>query len=396
MNERHPPPLFAPLLTATVFRLILNTARRFAYPFAPVLSRGLGVSLSAITSLIALNQVTSLLGIFMGPVADRLGYRNLMIVGMGMLGVGMLAAAILPLYGTVLVALFLAGLGKSIFDPAIQAWVGNRIPFHRRAQAIGIVEISWSASTLVGIPLVALLIDHHGWRSPFLMMGILGGIGAVSLYCIFPKETDNHRQGLSLGVYLGAYRRLFANRPALSVLGYAFFISAANDNLFVVYGAWLEKDFGLSVVAVGLGTGLIGIAELLGEGATAVLADRWGLKRALWLGLTLSMASYFLLPLAVGSLVTALVGLTLVFLVYEFTVVCSLSLCTELLPAQRATMMAVFLASAGAGRVMGALLGGVVWQSGGILATGCLSGGLSGLGLACLLVGLRGWSGNAD
>ena len=37
--------------TATVSRFLLNTARRFIYPFAPALSRGLGVPLPAITSL---------------------------------------------------------------------------------------------------------------------------------------------------------------------------------------------------------------------------------------------------------------------------------------------------------------------------------------------------------
>ena len=36
-------------LGAAIFsRFVLNTARRFAYPFAPVLSRGLGVPLSLI------------------------------------------------------------------------------------------------------------------------------------------------------------------------------------------------------------------------------------------------------------------------------------------------------------------------------------------------------------
>ena len=46
--------------------------------------------------------------------------------------------------------------------------------------------------------------------------------------------------------------------------------------------------------------------------------------------------------------------------------VTSLSLCTELLPGFRATMMAGFLAAAGVGRVLGALMGGAVWQAGGI------------------------------
>ena len=67
---------------ATLCRLILNSARRFAYPFAPALSRGLGVHLTAITSVIAVNQATAVLGIFFGPLTDRLGYRFMMMAGM--------------------------------------------------------------------------------------------------------------------------------------------------------------------------------------------------------------------------------------------------------------------------------------------------------------------------
>ena len=58
----------------TLCRLVFNTARRFAYPFAPVLSRGLGVPLTAITSVIAVNQSTAVIGMFFGPLADRLDY----------------------------------------------------------------------------------------------------------------------------------------------------------------------------------------------------------------------------------------------------------------------------------------------------------------------------------
>jgi hypothetical protein len=46
---------------ATLARLVVNTSRRFAYPFASALSRGLGVPLAAITSLIAVNQATGVL-----------------------------------------------------------------------------------------------------------------------------------------------------------------------------------------------------------------------------------------------------------------------------------------------------------------------------------------------
>ena len=99
----------------TLCRLVLNTTRRFAYPFAPALSRGMGVPLTAVTSIIAVNQSTAILGIFFGPLADRLGYRLMMLSGMGMLVLGMFTGGFLPFYGVVLASLFLAGLGKSVF-----------------------------------------------------------------------------------------------------------------------------------------------------------------------------------------------------------------------------------------------------------------------------------------
>jgi DHA1 family inner membrane transport protein len=116
---------------------MINTSRCFAYPFASALSRGLGVPLAAITSLIAVNQVTGVLSPVFGPLADRWGYRVMMLAGLVLLTGGMLAGGLLLTYGVVLLALFLAGLGKSVFDPALQAYVGERVPYRRRGLAIG-------------------------------------------------------------------------------------------------------------------------------------------------------------------------------------------------------------------------------------------------------------------
>jgi DHA1 family inner membrane transport protein len=385
------PQLTLSLVVATLCRLVLNTARRFAYPFAPALSRGLGVPLTAITSLIAVNQATSVLGLFFGPVADRLGYRLMMLTGMALLAGGMFAGGLFPFYGVILVALFLAGLGKSIFDPALQAYIGGRVPFHRRGLAIGILEFAWAGSTLVGIPLIALLIDHLGWRAPFVVMGALGLLGILALSILIeksrPKKTPTH----ALPLFRGAWKQLLQERAALGALSYAFWISVANDNLFVVYGAWLEKQFSLSIVALGFGTGIIGIAELAGESLTAALADRLGLKQSVMGGLTACIICYGVLPFLGQTLSTALTGLFIIFLTFEFTIVASLSLFTELVPQSRATMMASYLAFAGIGRVVGALVGGPIWLAGGIKATTLVSAAISGLALASLAWGLRGW-----
>jgi predicted MFS family arabinose efflux permease len=315
----------------------------------------------------------------------------MMMSAMGLLVAGMLAAGLAPYYSVVMVCLFLAGLGKNIFDPAIQAYAGENISFKRRGLVIGVLEFSWAGSTLIGMPLIGLLIDRYGWRSPFFALAAAGLLGLLALMLTVGREAGVrrlHSPGVSAWQ---AWRRIARHREAQGALGFVFFVSVANDNLFVVYGAWLEQSFRLSVVGLGLGTGLIGLAELLGEFMTAILADRIGLKAAVAGGLFTSMLTYLILPLAGRHFSLALAGLFVVFLVFEFTIVCFLSLATELMPSQRATMMSTVLAAGGLGRVLGALIGGPVWMAGGIAGTAIASVLFSGLGLATLFYGLRGW-----
>jgi len=383
-------------------RLVLNTARRFAYPFAPALSRGLGVSLTAITSIIAANQATAIPGLVFGPLADRFGHRRMMIAGLGVLAAGMLAGGLFPVYALILAALVLAGLGKSIFDPAVQAYVSARVPYSRRGTAVGFLEFAWAGSSLVGIPLIGWLIATRGWRAPFLAMGICAVAAMGVLAACIPGEgsrelpapgADGSRDSNSGGPQRLTvhWKRLLGERSSLGVLIFAFLVSAANDNLFVVYGAWLEKTFQVSIVALGLSTGVLGAAELTGEALTAALADRVGLKRAVVLGLVLCTLAYALLPWTGRTLFSALACLFFVFLAFEFMIVTSLSLSTELLSNSRATMMAGYFAAAGLGRVAGAVLGGPLWLAGGMALTGMVSAALNILALAGLLWGLRAW-----
>jgi predicted MFS family arabinose efflux permease len=130
---------------------------------------------------------------------------------------------------------------------------------------------------------------------------------------------------------------------------------------------------------------------LAGESLTAALADRLGLKRSVIGGMTACLLCYGILPFLGQTLGMALTGLFILFLTFEFTIVTSLSLFTELIPTSRATMMASYLASAGIGRVVGALIGGPIWLAGGIYATALVSAAISGVALISLVWGLRGW-----
>jgi predicted MFS family arabinose efflux permease len=143
-------------------------------------------------------------------------------------------------------------------------------------------------------------------------------------------------------------------------------------------------------VALGFSTSVIGFAEFAGEGFTAFFGDRIGLKNAIAAGLIVSFVGYGLVPLA-HTLSVALLFLFIVFLGVEISVVCAISLSTELLPTARATMMAGFMAAASIGRVFGALLGGNVWKAGGIQGISVVSVFLTAAGLGLLFWGLKEW-----
>lgn len=383
------------IIAASLSRLVLNTARRFAYPFAPELSRGLDVPLTSVSSLIAANQVTGLTAPFFGPIGDKWGYRLMLLSGMGLMTLGMLLGASWPVFAAILAAQFLAGLGKSIFDPALQAFVGERIPFHKRGLAIGLMETAWSMTTLAAIPAVGLMIGAFGWRSPYFLLGLLGLVMFGMLWRLIPNHQ--HPEGKlrpSLTLKQG-WELIRTGSAVRGMIAFSFLMALANDNLFVVYGVWFEQAFDLKVIAIGLSTIVIGGAELLGELTTASLSDRLGLRRSLLLGLALTTLGYFLLPFVAIHLTVALIMLFFIFLTTEFSIVTSMALSTEILPQARATMMALNLATSGIGRICGIFFGTHIWNSGGIKTIGLVSAFCCILAFISLWIGLRDFKAHA-
>jgi predicted MFS family arabinose efflux permease len=381
--------LVANLIVTGLCRLVLNTARRFAYPFAPEISRGLGVPITHVTAMLAVNQVSGVLGLVAGPLADRFGFRTTMLAGLALLSTGMLVAGISPTVLTVLAALFLSGLAKNVFDPAIQAYVGEHVPYRRRGLVVGLIETSWAGSTLIGVPLMGLVIAAYGWQRPFTILGLLGLVGIAAIRIGIPAEQPRRSVPAGSRLLVLSWRQLAHNRQAQALLMMGFLISMANDSLFVITGVWLEEQFNLSVAAIGFGTIVIGFSELSGEFLTVALADRLGKKRAIMLGLVLGTTAYAALPMVGPSLNGALAGLFGLFLSVEFTIVTTFSLATEVLPDRRATMMAGLLAAAGLGRMAGALAGGWLWVAGGLPAVTAVAAGLNAAALIVIARGLR-------
>ena len=97
---------------------------------------------------------------------------------------------------------------------------------------------------------------------------------------------------------------------------------------------------------------------------TALFTDRLGKPRAVGIGILLNCLAVIALPVLGGSLPGAVTGLFLFYITFEFTIVSTIPLMTELLPEARATLMATNIAGLSLGRAAGALLATRLYSEG--------------------------------
>ena len=133
------------------------------------------------------------------------------------------------------------------------------------------------ALLLLGAPILAFLIDRYGWRAAYVALALLNGLAAVAIFRSMPAPqiaATTAKTSLFGGLPRSAWPPLIASAA----------VAGAGMSIFVVMGAWLSDDYGLSVAGLGaIATG-IGAAELASSSAVAVAADRIGIRRSVGIG----------------------------------------------------------------------------------------------------------------
>jgi predicted MFS family arabinose efflux permease len=347
-----------------LLRTILNTAHRMVYPFLPTFARGLGVDIATMSLLMTGRSLVGAMSPVFAPLADRRGRKFGMVVGIVIFTAGVGLVAFHPRLWTLAVALMLAMVGKFIFDPSMQAYFGDRVPYEKRGMALAVTEVAWSMAFIAGVPLMGILIGRSGWSAPFPVLTGLGVIMFFVIWRIVPR-ADPHHQAASNS--RDGYRAVFTSIPALAGISIALWASAGNELVNVIFGVWLEDSFGLRIAALAGASAVIGLSELSGEGLVAFTTDRLGKPLALAIGLIANALAAILLPFIGQTQAGALVGLFLFYITFEYIMVSHIPLMTELVPSARATMLSINVTGHSIGRALGALLAARIYQEFGFL-----------------------------
>ncbi len=335
-----------------------NTALRWIPFFLPTLTVAFAASTEQLTAILGFGEMAGLCTLLVGRTLD--GGRERWIMSGSLVLVG--CSAGLALVGSLsafAVSFVMLIIGVSLYTVGGHTYLSRRVPFDRRARAIGSFETSWALALLIGAPLAALLITGFGWRGPFVAVAV----AALGMAVVVATTTDAVDPTADA---LGSHPR----RPLTAQAWRLIFASAATAmaglTTIVIAGTWLDERLGVSTGGIGLVAMAFGATELASSVSSATFADRVGKVTSARAALLLVLVGAAVMTQADASLAIGLVGLLCFFLGFEYAIVTSFSIVSEAMPEARGRALATSSAIGTVARGTGTVASGALYARYGI------------------------------
>ncbi|MFE5870332.1 MFS transporter [Streptomyces roseifaciens] len=250
---------------------------------------------------------------FGGTLADRFGYKPMIVTGLMLRTVGFAVLGLVDSLPALLAASAATGLAGALFNPAVRAYVAHDAR-ERRVEAFALFNVFYQAGILLG-PLVGVALTGVSFRLTCLVAaGVFTVLSLVQIRAL-PARTPSHEAeteakaetGRPVTSVLSQWRTVVSNRPFL-LFSLAMIGSYALS--FQVYLALplevrrMAGDERVGTVGVGLLFAASGLATIAGQTRlTAWCRRHWGSGRSLVAGLAALGAAF--LPLLAATAVPA-------------------------------------------------------------------------------------------
>jgi MFS family permease len=222
----------------------------------------------------------TLLGVFLGRIADRGNRRNLIVTGMVVWCAATVACGFARDFTELFIAWMLVGVGEAALSPAAYSLIGDYFQPSKRGRAMGVYTMATFAGSGVAIVASALAIlstmgastvempvvgTMPSWKAAFVIVGLPGLLVAAALLTVRePVRRERAAEGLKSSTLAFAQ----ANLGVLTVMiaGLAcnalasFSLIAWTPTVFVRLFQWKASSIGVVYGIILAGPGALGIA----------------------------------------------------------------------------------------------------------------------------------------
>ena len=208
--------------------------------------------------------------LFWGPVADALGRKPTLAVGMVLYSAAALTAALAPSLGVLYASRFVWGFAAGGSRTLTQAIVRDRFAGTAMARVMTLIQTAFFLAPILAPVLGKILVEIGSWRW-VLAFGAVNGLAVLAWSLRLAETLDPaHRRPLNVGPVLQGFRSVIRNRTSLGyamtvTFGFGAFLSflGSTELIFTdVYGrsGWFVPYFsayGVVAAAVALGSNRI-------------------------------------------------------------------------------------------------------------------------------------------
>jgi predicted MFS family arabinose efflux permease len=336
-----------------------------------------GATISALTFACALAAP------FVGPLADAVG-RKRVIVG-AILGLALVtfAAAGAHTLHELLVWRFVQGLFMPAVFAVTLAYIGEEFPPSVGGRAIGAYIAGNVLGGFLGRYVAALVADRWDWHAAFVVLGCMNLAGAAFVWIALPRAQRFMRQRSARDAFSAVGR--FLRDPQL-LATYA----VGGSVLFSLVAAFTFATYHLASPPFNLGTVALGnvfFVYLVGVVATPLagrVIDRVGHRTALLLAMAVSAAGMLLT--LIPSIATIVTGLALMSTGVFASQAASQGYIGVVARERRSTAASLYLTAYYTAGGLGAVLPAAIWARGGWPATVALILAVQAVGAALAAV----------
>ncbi|CDG84109.1 MFS transporter [Janthinobacterium agaricidamnosum] len=277
-------------LALAIGGLALGTGEFASMSILPIVAKDIGASLPQMGHMISAYALGVVVGAPLITIfAARMPRRMMLICLMALFAVGNLLSAMAPNYGMLILARFISGIPHGAYFGVAALVAASIAAPDKRAQAVARVMLGLTIANVVGVPLATALGQAAGWRSAFLVVGVLGLLTMLMVRIYLPLIAAGNA---SPRRELGVFRR---TQVWLTLLLVAIGFGGMFSVLTYVTPILLEVTH-VSPFMVSLMLSVIGIGMTVGNVVGGWLADRsrlWTIFGMLvWSGVALAAFSY--------------------------------------------------------------------------------------------------------
>jgi MFS family permease len=285
------------VVAGVTFLTMLATAGALGSPGVMIepLQREFGWQNADISFALAVRLVLfGLMGPFAAALMNRFGVRNVIIVALLLISVGLLGSfAMISVWQLVVMWGVIVGIGTGMTALVLGATVATRWFSQRRGLVVGLMTASNATGQLVFLPLLAELTERIGWRAAlFLVVAVVMlamvfvillmrdypaqvGLAPYGGKEIVPVPKQDRRLVALLSSPLIALRQA-SGSATFWVLFFTFFVCGVSTNgLIQTHWISLCGDFGIAPVGAAGMLALIGIFDFVGTIFSGWLSDRY-------------------------------------------------------------------------------------------------------------------------